>query len=743
MKNFKRIIAVLLSALMLFSLVGCGDKGSGGANDTPMVVGYSNFSEKFSPFFADTAYDQDVTSMVNVGLLPSDRTGAVLLKAKEGQVVNYNGTDYTYYGVANCDVTENADGTVTYDFDLRDDVTFSDGTKLTADDVIFSMYVLSDPTYDGSSTFWNLPVEGMKEYRSGMDIFYNLLLAAGKDNTDFTFWTQEEQDEFWNEAVPAAGAKFAQSIVDYVLANYGEAYGAVDFPSAAALWGYDNADAASMWEAILANYDTLGEAVDTEIADVTFYSLLDEKWAKGVTTGESVDYISGIVKNGDYSLTVKLTEVSAVALYQLGIIIAPLHYYGDASAFDYDAHKFGFTKGDLSSVKAVTTKPLGAGPYKFDKYEDGIVYFEANDSYFLGAPKTKYVQFKEGPDTDKMSGVTAGTTDVSDPSFNTTVAASIKAVNSNGELTGDKITTSMVDNLGYGYIGICADRVNVGGVENKGSEESKALRKAIATVLASYRDISVDSYYGELASVINYPISNTSWAAPQSTDADYALAYSKDAAGNAIYAADQDAAAREAAVLAAALTWFEKAGYTVADGKLTAAPAGAKLEYEVWIPADGTGDHPAFMTLQEASKALEKIGFNLIVKDLANSSDLWDGLDAVGVDMWAAAWGSTVDPDMTQVYHSSNASGSNHYYIADADLDANMAAALKTSDQAYRKKLYKQCLDIILDWGVEVPVYQRKNAVIFSSERVNIDTVVKDITPFYGWLSEIEKVELK
>ena len=743
MKNFKRIIAVLLSALMLFSLVGCGDKGSGGANDTPMVVGYSNFSEKFSPFFADTAYDQDVTSMVNVGLLPSDRTGAVLLNAKEGEVVNYNGTDYTYYGVANCKVTENADGTVTYDFDLRDDVTFSDGTKLTADDVIFSMYVLSDPTYDGSSTFWNLPVEGMKEYRSGMDIFYNLLLAAGKDNTDFTFWAQEEQDEFWNEAVPAAGAKFAQSIVDYVLANYGEAYGAVDFPSAAALWGYDNADAASMWEAILANYATLGEAVDTEIADVTFYSLLDEKWAKGVTTGESVDYISGIVKNGDYSLTVKLTEVSAVALYQLGIIIAPLHYYGDASAFDYDAHKFGFTKGDLSSVKAVTTKPLGAGPYKFDKYEDGIVYFEANDSYFLGAPKTKYVQFKEGPDTDKMSGVTAGTTDVSDPSFNTTVAASIKAVNSNGELTGDKITTSMVDNLGYGYIGICADRVNVGGVENKGSEESKALRKAIATVLAAYRDISVDSYYGELASVINYPISNTSWAAPQSTDADYALAYSKDAAGNAIYAADQDAAAREAAVLAAALTWFEKAGYTVADGKLTAAPAGAKLEYEVWIPADGTGDHPAFMTLQEASKALEKIGFNLIVKDLANSSDLWDGLDAIGVDMWAAAWGSTVDPDMTQVYESSNASQSNHYHIADAKLDENMAAALKTSDQAYRKKLYKQCLDIILDWGVEVPVYQRKNAVIFSSERVNIDTVVKDITPFYGWLSEIEKVELK
>ena len=749
MKNFKRIMAVLLAVFMLFSVAGCGNKEEEQQpeqNDTPMVVGYSNFSEKFSPFFADTAYDQDVASMVNVGLLPADRTGAVLLNSKDGETVSYNGTDYTYYGASNCKVTENADGTVTYDFDLRDDITFSDGEKLTADDVIFSMYVLSDPTYDGSSTFWNLPIEGMNEYRSGMDTLFNLLVAAGKDNTDFTYWDEATQTAFWAD-LEQAGAAFVAEIAAYcAAAGYQES--ADDYATGLANWGFSAPEGATAEECFAIMADAYGwdlaSMSSVESAGSSLFDLMKDysTYSKGVATGESVDYISGIVKTGDYSLTVKLTEISAVALYQLGVSIAPLHYYGDKAAYDYDAHKFGFTKGDLSSVKAVTTKPLGAGPYKFLKYEDGVVYFEANDTYFLGGPKTKYVNFKEGADTDKMTGVTAGTTDVSDPSFNTTVAVSIKDVNG-GELTGPVITTSMVDNLGYGYIGICADRVNVGGIEKKGSEESKALRKAIATVLAAYRDISVDSYYGELASVINYPISNTSWAAPQSTDADYALAYSKDAAGNAIFAGDQDASAREAAVLAAALTWFEKAGYTVADGKLTAAPSGAKLEYEVWIPADGTGDHPAFMTLQEASKALAKIGFNLIVKDLANSSDLWDGLDAVTVDMWAAAWGSTVDPDMTQVYHSSNASGSNHYHIADANLDDLMAAALKTSDQAYRKKLYKQCLDIILDWGVEVPVYQRKNAVIFSTERVNIDTIVKDITPFYGWLAEIEKVELK
>ncbi len=62
--------------------------------------------------------------------------------------------------------------------------------------------------------------------------------------------------------------------------------------------------------------------------------------------------------------------------------------------------------------------------------------------------------------------------------------------------------------------------------------------------------------------------------------------------------------------------------------------------------------------------------------------------------------------------------------------------------RAIVRPLYKSCLDIIVDWAVEVPVYQRQNAIIFSTERVNMNTVTPDITTFYGWLSEVEKIEL-
>lgn len=56
---------------------------------------------------------------------------------------------------------------------------------------------------------------------------------------------------------------------------------------------------------------------------------------------------------------------------------------------------FGFTKGDLSTVRAKTTQPLGAGPYKFVSYENGVVTFEANENYWKGEPVTKYILFQE------------------------------------------------------------------------------------------------------------------------------------------------------------------------------------------------------------------------------------------------------------------------------------------------------------------------------------------------------------
>ena len=182
--------------------------------EVPLVVGYSPFSSKFSPFFSETAYDQDVWLMTQLLLLSSDRMGAIIYNGIEGETINYNGTDYTYYGPADCTVTENEDGTVYYDFKLRDDLVFSDGEPITIDDVIFNMYVYCDPTYDGSTTLFSQPIEGLDEYRSGVETLFNLILEAGEDNDDFSLWTQEQQEAFF-EQYHALTEAIPQEIVDF------------------------------------------------------------------------------------------------------------------------------------------------------------------------------------------------------------------------------------------------------------------------------------------------------------------------------------------------------------------------------------------------------------------------------------------------------------------------------------------------------------------------------------------------
>ncbi len=931
MKNATRLLALVLAVVMCFGLLaGCGaDQASAAASaetaeGKTLVAAATGFESKFSPFFASSADDQDVTDMVTLYLMGSDRVGNPVLNGIEGETRSYNGTDYTYTGPANIVITQNDDGTVYYDITMREDIVFSDGTPADIDDVIFGIYVYADPTYDGSTTLYSFPIEGMEEYRSGMDTKFNLITAAGKDNTDFSLWTEEEQTALWAD-LEKAGTAFAQEIVDYcVEAGYNEAG---DVAGAAANWAFEglaaDATALDFWKLmeetyegnyaelssvesagsslfdLMENYDaytigvSTGESaasisgvqrtgdyslriVATEVdatliyqmglpvaplhyygdeskydyennkfgfdkgdlsivkskttqplgagvytfkeysdnivyleanpkyyegeaktkylnflatneagdvagaaanwafdglaADATaldFWKLMEETYEGnyaelssvesagsslfdlmenydaytiGVSTGESAASISGVQRTGDYSLRIVATEVDATLIYQMGLPVAPLHYYGDESKYDYENNKFGFDKGDLSIVKSKTTQPLGAGVYTFKEYSDGVVYLEANSKYYEGEAKTKYLNFISTNEADKVTGIPAGTIDISAPSYSTEVANQIAEYNDgNADFDGSVITTRLIDYRGYGYIGICANNVKVG--DDPNSEESKALRKAFGTIFSVYRDEGIDSYYGNTASVINYPISNTSWAAPQITDDGYQIAYSVNAAGEPIYTEGMSNEEKYAAAIEAVLGFFEKAGYTVKDGKCVEAPEGAKLEYQVNIGADGVGDHPSFLLLKNAADALATIGITLNVNDLANSSDLFASYQTGVAEMWCAAWQASTDPDMFQLYHSEGTT--NYYAVNDADLDELIMAGRMSTDQTYRKGVYKAAMEIIMDYGVEVPIYQRSEAYTFSSERIDISTIPTDMTPYWSWKSEVDQIVVK
>ncbi len=803
MLRVRKITSLLLTACILLGLAGTALAQSQSTSDT-LVIGYTEFNEKFSPFYSESGYDSDVANVyTGQSLMVTDRMGGIVYNAIEGETIPYNGTDYFYHGIADLSVVrdETADTTV-YTAKLREDITFSDGVPMTADDLIFDYYVLLDPSYTGTSSLNSYDILGLKAYQTQTpediynkyDTLVKAIYAAGADHVwaEGDGWTQEQQDAFW-VGLKEAWMSDVQAIIDFVVANYNnDEYAAYIESTPAAIsadaglattfgmvmWGFAGYDAGVLsypttgksWTLADGTYPTLEESYDevaakyagdpdtffsTEMADVESTSTLAVAQsafveAQAKTEPEAaagVPNIAGIKKVDDYTVSITVKGFSAPAVYSLlGITVAPLHHYGDTAQYDYENNKFGFPFGDLSLVQAKTTQPLGAGPYTFVKYENKIVYLQANDLYWKGAPKIKYIQLKETLDADKTSGVLTATLDVSDPSFNKDTIATIKDANG-GTLDGDKLTTSTVDNLGYGYIGITSTNVCVGG--DAGSDASKDLRRALFTALALYRDVVVDSYYGEIASVINYPISNTSWAAPQKTDADYKVAFSTDIDGNDIYTVDMTMEQKEAAAITAITGYLKAAGYTYDDatGLFTAAPDGALMEYEAIIGGGGTGDHPSFGILTDAKALLAKVGITLTISDVSDFSVLLDKVKSVSAQLFCMAWGATIDPDMYQVYHSNNIIGaggtdSNQYMITDTQLDQLIMDARNSADQSYRKAIYKAALDRVIDWAVELPVYQRQNAVIFSTERVNIATLTPDITTYWSFALEIEKLEL-
>ena len=796
-KNIRKSVALFLVLVMVGSMAVLSACSGGGPASGTLVAAYTNFNGKFSPFFANTQNDQDVaTTFCSAGLFETDREGNPILNGMNGVNIDYNGTSYKYNEVANVDVVQNTDGTVDYNITMRKNVVFSDGVKMNIDDVIFTMYVLCDPSYDGGQTLASTPIVGVKSYQTGVsDTIYskyedmaNAIFAAGPDNTDFTNWTQDQQNAYFGDYLNAAGVKFVGDIVNYCLAHAGsmspsesDCYGN-DIAMAMANWGYGDlsdsgvltADpsgktydlangvfptAADFFSEILANYGlnfSADDGINCEqspdasnlIQDYMNQLFISGEGPKDPSAGGVVANIAGIKRTGDYSMTVTTSSFDPTTIYQLGVPIAPLHYYGDTSKYDYNNNEFGFTKGDLSGVHAKDGSPLGAGPYVFQSYQNGVVTLQANPKYYKGAPKIEYLRLQETQSADMVAGLLSGTFDVATgTAFNDSDVQAIKAANSNGELVGNALTTYTVDNLGYGYIGINAQTVNVGG--DPGSDASKDLRLGFATELAAFRQTVVNSYYGDRATVIEYPISNTSWAAPRPSDDGYAVAYSTDVSGSPIYTDSMSETDKEAAALQAAIGFFKAAGYTwdSTANKFTAAPAGASMSYEIMIAGGGTGNHPSYGILTAAHDALTSIGIDLQINDASDGgAAMFNAMNAGTAEMFCAAWQVTPDPDMYQIYDSSNVPGkggtnSNSDGIADPNLDKLIMEARQSADQSFRKATYKQCLDIILQWGVEIPIYQRLNATYVSTERVNISSI-PGMTTYWDWRNDIQSITM-
>ena len=149
----KRFFSLVLVAVFVFTLVSCG--GASESDDRALVLSSQELDKVFNPFFSSSAPDSQVVGMTQMGMLANDAKGNIVYGEDEGVVV----LDYET-------VYDAGEDTTTYNFVLKNNVKFSNGTPLTIKDVLFNLYVYLDPVYTGSSTIYSTDIVGLKEYRT-------------------------------------------------------------------------------------------------------------------------------------------------------------------------------------------------------------------------------------------------------------------------------------------------------------------------------------------------------------------------------------------------------------------------------------------------------------------------------------------------------------------------------------------------------------------------------------------------
>ncbi|WP_028535558.1 ABC transporter substrate-binding protein [Paludibacterium yongneupense] len=111
--------------------------------------------------------------------------------------------------------------------------------------------------------------------------------------------------------------------------------------------------------------------------------------------------ISGIKVLDPRTIRITTTEAGAVTLPLIGGPVLSRAYYGK-----------NYTPGHLDGVRTQSARPLGAGPYVYDKYIPGQeVRFHANPYYYAGKPPVPFFIYRITSDATKLQLFQTGEVD--------------------------------------------------------------------------------------------------------------------------------------------------------------------------------------------------------------------------------------------------------------------------------------------------------------------------------------------
>ena len=448
-------------------------------------------------------------------------------------------------------------------------------------------------------------------------------------------------------------------------------------------------------------------------------------------------------------LQITIDGVDPKAVWNFAFSVAPQHYYGDATGtgvavepVDVENNKFGVVFGSFEFMREVvqSTKhisvPVGAGPYKAtdranndnpggnDFYSDNVVYFKANEFFQtvgtgINNAKIGKVRYQVISSNNALSALESGSVHYVTPQLTQDNYKKIDALEDQG------MNSLLAKQLGYGYIGV-----------NAGKITDINLRKAI---LSAMNTASAIAYYrAGTAEQIYWPMSTVSWAYPKDDSGKLSQDNGHDYPQIGLF--DKEVAREQI------LEYMAAAGVSAGDSKLkiTFTIAGSNLQ-----------EHPAYVTFRDAAALLNELGWDVeVVPDTQALTKLSTG----SLEVWAAAWGSTIDPDLYQVYHKNSTATSTLAWGYPSILNSSnrrqeqklldelselIDDARSTTDKEERIELYEEAMGKILDLAIELPIYQRSTIYVYNSNVIKASSLpsAAEMNPYTSPLDRIWEIE--
>lgn len=791
--NYKKILLFTLVLVSISVLAGCknnnGKRLETGINDEyTLYLQTSRLEGVFNPFF-NPASDQDVIDLVNAPLLTLDSKGNVVAGDDYPTVALDYSMWYTRDPGTNIVKDKYQQGDyVVYEFILKSGMKFSDGTAITAEDVLFNYYLYLDVAYDGPSLLNTLPILGLKEYQtqtnetdtSEYNDIIDAILADDTRNSGYAandLYTKEQHDLYW-ESFYEAGSQFALEIVDYICewaAGYEDmlhpdltteevqgseqlrvAYAmmlwqcamplsedklTIDFVSGATYHVSDLTGEVFFREILKAYEDESGK-VDIEegyqgISEIesvgsNFVSLAREIFIDKISKAIEVQSIAGLVagkkqiRGVQYdTIRVILTKIHPGTLQLLNIPVAPKHHYIKGFAYDSEATiNYGVQYGSTNFIEHVRSNNNPLGAGPYK-----LIRRDSIDGtvYF---ERNNYFQTMGG---EKIFNAYIKNVALRVISPGSEMAAlksgyvHFAKVNHSKEVLEELDEQAKLHELIVNHLGYNYISINPKVYPNLHE------RIALTTVLDPNRIFDILST--DLAELIWRSQSKVSWTYP---DLD-----------SEIYSFDE--------TLTTTIEEFKQAGYQFCDesGQFVDFPK----EYEFFVPYDAS-EHPLGIVMLNAAELLSSIG---IPAKVTVDKNLSENIKSSNIGIYASAKDVSVEPDLYNDYHFESVIGlaiqngiadlyqkgsdsslglidGMNQRLALAYLAELIDSARSSAITEERKQIYEDALELIAKLAIEVSLYQGKDLFIVNGSIVDRHSLARGISEYKDPLSEIWKV---